>query len=469
MQSPRKRNQKPTTNQPKPNPAPTQTSDISVQNEVKLDVVNPIPFEASGKATAFYFDGSKKYIPFLNPKDNFFNVLLEASLLSPTNNSCINSKVFFCSGKNFKIKNATEAQEKEFTKFCKRINNKRQSLGKLIDAFYSKHFRVGNNFIEIVKAGVGGTKKVFAYNRNYLECRLGEPDENDIPQTVLISKKFLQGDSWSFEANDCVELPIFNFEDTEWKTMDDGTERCIFHIKNEMDGYDYYGMPENVSCLPWQLLEYKGARYNLDNFDNNMVIGGAIILQGNFTDKELTKVATEITKQHTGDGKRGRWTVMSNKQGTGTIQNFQKQTDGNYLQLDENAVVKIINANNWDKSLYGGSENKGLGNGGNAYLKTIFKIKHKTVVEPTRQIFIEEFLMPYLEIVDEWTGSKWSQLEYEFESINIEDLLEYIEINSITTVDEGRELTGKQPLGDDRGKKLISEVTKNVQNQPNPA
>ena len=102
-------------------------------------------------------------------------------------------------------------------------------------------------------------------------------------------------------------------------------------------------------------------------------------------------------------------------------------------------------------------------------MKTIFKTKHKTVVEPTRQIFIEEFLMPYLEIVDEWTGSKWSELEYEFESINIEDLIEYIDINSITTVNEGREITGKDKLDDERGNKLISEVTKNVQNQQNPA
>lgn len=445
----------------------SQKSDVTVQNEVKIDVANPIPFEVSGTAAAFYFDGSKKYIPFLNPKDNFFNVLLEASLLSPTNNSCINSKVFFCSGKDFRIKNATEQQAKEFRQFCKKVNNKRQSLGKIIDGFFGKHFRVGNNFLEIVRAKAGNTKKVFVYNRSFLECRLGEPDENDIPQTVLISKKFIKGESWSFDINDCVELPIFNYEETNWKKMPDGTERAVMHIKNEMDGYEYYGMPENISSLPWQLLEYECAAYDLDNLENNMVIGGTIILEGNFTEDELTKVATRITRQHTGKGKRGRWSILGNKQGTGTINNFQKQVDGNFLQLDENAEKKIINANNWDKNLYGGSDNKGLGNGGNAYLKTIFKIKHKTVVEPMRQIFMEEFFMPFLEVVDEWTGSKWSQFEYEFESIDIEDLMEKIDINSITTVDEGRELTGKEPLKDERGQKLISEVTRNVQNQQN--
>lgn len=465
MQSRQRKNQETTRN--KPNQKPTQQSDVGVQNEVKLDVANPIPFEINGTASAFYFDGASKYIPFLNPKDDFFNTLLEASLLSPTNNSCINSKIFFCSGKSFRIKDADEKLTKEFKTFQKRVNNKRQSLGKIIDSFFSKHFRTGNNFIEIVKAQAGGTKKVFVHNRNFLECRLGEPDENDNPQTVIISKKFLKTDTWTIDDKNSVELPLFNYEDTKWKMMPDGTERCVMHIKNEMDGYEYYGMPENISSLPWQILEYKGARYNLDNFDNNMVVGGAIVLNGNFSDAELTKVATRINRQHVGDGKRGRWVVLSNKQGAGNIQNFQKQTDGDFLKLDENAEQKIINANNWDKALYGGSENRGLGNGGNAYLKNIFKIKHKTVVEPTREIIIEEFLMPYLQIVDEWTGSKWGDYEYEFESINIEDLIEYIDINSITTVDEGRSLTGKEPLGDSRGKKLISEVTKNVQTKQN--
>ncbi|OPB96830.1 hypothetical protein BAS10_07210 [Elizabethkingia meningoseptica] len=473
MQSRQRKNQETTRN--KPSQKQIQPSDVGVQNEVKLDVVNPIPFEINGTASAFYFDGSKKYIPFLNPKDDFFNTLLEASLLSPTNNSCINSKIFFCSGRSFRIKESDDKTDKkiseEFKKFQKRVNNKRQSLGKIIDSFFSKHFRTGNNFIEIVKAQAGGTKKVFVYNRNFLECRLGEPDENDIPQTVIISKKFLKTDTWTIDDKNSVELPLFNYEDTKWKEMPDGTLRCVMHIKNEMDGYEYYGLPENVSSLPWQILEYKGARYNLDNFDNNMVIGGAIILQGNFSDSELTTVAKQINRQHVGDGKRGRWTVMSNKQGTGTIQNFQKQTDGDFLKLDENAEQKIINTNNWDKALYGGSENRGLGNGGNAYLKNIFKIKHKTVVEPTREIIIEEFLLPYLQIVDEWTGSKWSEYEYEFESINIEDLIEQLDINSIIKVDEGRVMMGHDKVGGEKGELFISEVAaknkKDVQTKQN--
>ena len=448
---------------------PEQTSGLNVSNEAKLDVVNPIPFEGKGSSAAFdLFEGDKKYIPFLNPKDDYFSILQEASILSPTAQSCINSKVFFCSGNGIRIKDGTEEKNEDFKLFQKKVNNRRQSLGKVVDSIFSNYFRVGNVFIELIKIKVGETAKVMAYVRSFLDCRLGAPDKNDIPQTVLISRKFRGSKDWVIDDTNAVELPIYNGEDTKWKEFDDGSERCIIHIKNQMDGYDYYGLPENVSSLPWQILEYKGARYNLDNFENNMVIGGAIILQGNHTDSDLTRIATNIRQQHTGDGKRGRWTVLSNKQGSGTIQNFSKQTDGDFLKLDENAEQKIINSNNWDSSLFGQNNSKGLGNGGNAYLRSIFKIKHKTVVEPTREVIFEEFILPFLEITDEFCQTNWSDEEIEFVSIDIEDLVEDIDVNSVITVDEGREKLNMDKLDDERGKRLISETkNKNVQAQPN--
>lgn len=456
-------------NVPQLQKTPTQEANLNVSNEAKLDVVNPIPFEAKGSSTAFdLFEGDKKYIPFLNPHDNYFSILQEASLLSPTTQSCINSKVFFCSGNGIRIKDGNDKKIEDFKIFQKKVNNRRQSLGKVVDSVFSNYFRVGNVFIEIIKIKVGKTAKVMAYVHSFLDCRLGAPDANDIPQTVLVSRKFRGSKDWVIDDTNAVELPIYNGEETQWKEFKDDSERCMIHIKNQMDGYDYYGLPENVSSLPWQILEYKGARYNLDNFENNMVIGGAIIMEGNHTDAELTRVASNIRYQHTGDGKRGRWVVLGNKQGKGTVENFAKQSDGDFLKLDENAEQKIIDSNNWDSALFGQNVSKGLGNGGVAYLRTVFKIKHKTVVKPTREVIFEEFILPFLEISDQFCATNWADEEIEFESIDIEDLVEDIDVNSVITVDEGRERLNMDKLEDERGKKLISEVTKNnVQTKPN--
>lgn len=423
-------------------------------------MVNPIPFEPSGSSAAFLLpEKTKPYIPFLNPKDNFFQILFEASLGSPTTNACINSKVFFCAGKGLTIKDSSESELKEFRQLQKRINNKRQSLGKVLDGLFNKYFRVGNDFIEIIRSKVGDTKKVMAFPRKFLECRLSEADENDVPQSVYISKKFRNiKDDWSIDIEkDAIELPIYDGEDTKWWTHPtQGTEHCIIHVKNEMPGYDYYGMPENVASLPQQILEYKAARYNIDNFENNLVIGGLVVLEGNHTDAELDKVAKKIAAQHTGDGKRGRYAFISNKQGTGAVHDMKKQTDGDYLKLSENVEQKIIDANNWDSALFGQNNNKGLGNGGNAYVRTIFDIKNKTVIEPTRQVIIEDFIIPFFEIYDDWMGTNWSEKEFDFIPVVPESFAGDIDANAILTVDEGRQIFGKEPLPNNEGSVIIS-------------
>ena len=83
-------------------------------NVASLDVKNPIPYEPSGESSAFHLaKKNKKYLPFLEPKDNFFQLLLEAKLLSPTNSSCVNSKTNFCIGKGLYIKDSSEDKEFE--------------------------------------------------------------------------------------------------------------------------------------------------------------------------------------------------------------------------------------------------------------------------------------------------------------------------------------------------------------------
>ncbi|ASW74693.1 hypothetical protein IQ37_15160 [Chryseobacterium piperi] len=369
------------------------------------------------------------------------------------------------------LKDATDSELKAFKDLQKRINNKRQSMGKVLDGLFNKYFRVGNDFIEIIRSKVGETKKVMAFPRKFLECRLSEADENDVSQSVYISKKFRNiKDDWSIDVEkDAIELPIYDGEDTNWYIHPtQGTEHCLIHIKNEMPGYDYYGMPENVASLPQQILEYKAARYNIDNFENNLVIGGLVVLEGNHTDDELNKVARKITAQHTGDGKRGRYAFVSNKQGTAVIHDMKKQTDGDFLAMDEKVEQKIISANNWDAALFGQNISKGIGNGGNAYVRTIFDIKNKTVIEPTREVIIEDFIIPFFEIYDDWMGTNWSEKEFSFIPVVPESFAGDIDSNAILTVDEGRQILGKDPLPNNEGSVIIStnqKTQKNVQDK----
>lgn len=437
---------------------------LSITNVATLDIKNPIPFEPSGESDAFHFATrkNKRYIPFLAPKDNFFQILLEAKLLSPTNNSCINSKADFCTGKGLvHLEEKEDSTFKEFIDWAKRVNKKGQSLNVISKSTFNNHFTFGNGFLEIVRVKVGSSRGLRVYLHSVLDCRLADPtdEDDDIPKTVFISKRFRRKNAWSLVDDLVVELPIYyGDENMQWYVSDEGTEHCVIHLKNETPGYEYYGMPSNCASLPQQILEYKGARANLDDLDNNMVIGGVVVLEGNVTQEEANKVGREIIHTHTGDGKRGRWTVVSGAKGiTGSkIQSYDTKKDGSFLKMDENCESKIIDSNNWDSSLYGQHKSSGMGNGGFAYLSAVFDTKNETVIKPMQEWIMENFIKVVLKMHDEWVGTKWADLQIGFKTVSPVSFSGEIDVNKILTVDEGRAILGQPAMEDQAvGKQII--------------
>ena len=416
----------------------------AVSNVSTLDVKNPIPFEPTGSSSPFLFSNKKKgYLPFLDPKDNFFQLLLEAKILSPTNDACVNSKTNFCIGNGLYIKDE-KANNEAFLEFTKHVNKKGQTLDDILESIFNNHFTVGNNFVEIIRGKVGQKKFIRVINRPFLDCRLSEPNDEDICESVFISKRFRKQTAWTFKDHDSVELPIYYGEDTKWWKDSNGYEHCIMHLKNDFPGYDYYGMPDNVSSLPWQLLEYKMARYNLDILENNLVVGGIIFLEGNVSSEEGKKVGQDVIFSHTGDGKRGRWTVVAggNDISKSAVHEFNNQTEGSYLKMDDNVEGKIVDSNNWDSTLYGQHQSGGLGSNGFAYLSSIFDTKNRMVIQPVQNKIISTFLKPLLKIHDEWVGTKLSDLDIGFQSVSPASFVGNINVNNVLKVNEARGFIG---------------------------
>ncbi len=295
------------------------------------------------------------------------------------------------------------------------------------------------------------------FNRPFLDCRLSEPNDDDICESVFISKKFRRKNAWNLIEDEAVELPIYyGDEKMNWYKDQLGFEHCIIHIKNSVPGYDYYGMPDNVSSLPWQILEYKAARYNIDLIENNLVVGGVIFLDGNVTQEEGKKIGQDIIYSHTGDGKYGRWAVVSGQNvSKASLQQFNTNSEGSFLKMDDNVESKIIDSNNWDSALYGQHQTSGIGNGGYAYLSAVFETKQKTVIEPSQNLIIEDFFNPLFEIYDNWMGTTFSELEIGFEKVTPVSFAGEIDVNKVLTKDEGREIIGKPALGNEKGGEFI--------------
>jgi len=437
---------------------PTSTSII---NAVSLDAKTPIPIEHHG--SAFNTRKGRRYIPFLEPLDNFAQLLLEAKLLSPTQMACIHSKTQYCVGEGWYLKNVEIDQP--LTTWAATLNKKGQTLNDIIRGIVDNIYTTGNAYIEIIRGKIGSSKFVKVYVNSFLDCRLSMPEDNDTSTSIFKSPEFRRRGVWNMRSDEFVEIPLYTGSSIgeQWYKDDKGNEHTIMHLKNEVSGYDYYGMPSSVSSLPQQILEYKAARYNIDNFDNNLVIGGVIVLQGNLTKDEADKLGNNIVQQHAGDGKRGRYVILTSEAGieNSKVIPFEKQRDGDFIEFDKRIEEKIISANNWDAFLAGIHKQTGMGSGGSAYIRSIFSIKNATVIQPMQAYVIEKFITPLLQICDEWMHTKWSLHHFGIKPVTPIFFLGDIDINAILTKDEGRKAMGLTELGGVEGKAFIKTAPSN--------
>lgn len=446
--------------------ATKQTSTVVI-NTARLDAKSPIPLETEGKGY-YFFNGNNRYIPFLDRKDNFFQVLIEANLLSPTNNSCVSSKTKFSIGEGWMLADGVE--DKKIDEWAKVVNKKRQSFNDIIGGAFNNKYCSGNAFIEIVRTKVGTSRYIKLFLKNFNDCRVAEPDaDDDIPTHIIVSKKFRKKGMWSItEQEDVIAVPIYTGEHGQtWYKDSKGNEHAIIHLKNDVPGYDYYGMPSNVACLPQQILEYKMARFNLDNFDNNLAIGGLIVLQGNLTPEESGKVAREITTAHSGDGKRGKYVILSSEAGVenSKVIPFDQTKDYDYINGSKRIEEQIIFANEWSKVLIDPMAG-GMGNSGKQ-IKEIYETKMNTVIFPEQNKMIETLINPIMQACDEWMGTKWSNYKFTFNNITALGIASDVDVNSVLNVDEGREALGYKEIGGEAGKSIIKSNKQLQINVPN--
>jgi len=403
-----------------------ETRKVRVSAEVKLDPKNPIPLELGN--IPFYAVNGAAYIPFLDKSDNFLNTLLEARLQSVTQNACIVTKTNFSIGDGVQIKNLKEGEKPDpnWENFIKYTNTKRQNFNAVVRLILENLLTFGNVPIEIVRGTTNGKKFLYVYAKNALDCRLEWPDANGDVNNLIVSRYFRKKGILNLTEENCTKIPLYKagpgskakywYEDPKRR----GIQRTAIWLKNDIAGYDNYGLPSYVPAIVYEMLEYNGASFNLDNLDNNMIVGGALVLAGNLSQDEASRLGKVIIDQHTGKGKRGRVAVFASEEGitNSKFESFDTHKDGSYIEMDDKAMQKIILANEWDATLAGLSSSNSLGKG-NGYLNEVYQQKLKTVIKPIQRVIIDSFFGPLMEIADDWFGGQWSKYELDFQTTKL--------------------------------------------------
>ena len=397
-----------------PTPVTAKPSGVQVSAEVRLDPRNPVPFEYGGFGMA---SGSGFYLPFLTTSDNFFNTLLELRTLSVTHNACITTKTDFVIGRGLHVTNLKEGEkvDENFAAFLSASNGLGKSLSDICRRAMDSRLTFGNAPVEVVRGSVAGQKFVYIYSHEVLECRLEKPNPAGEIEHMVYSPRFRRKGLLS-DPKTTLFVPLWRKSKTAKVWRKDGPiERTAFWLKNEMAGYKHYGMPSSVSSIQNQQLEHGGERYNMDELDNQMVVGGLVVLTGNLAQGEADKIGRKIVNQHTGAGKRGRVAVVASEQGieNSKFLSFDTKKEGSYEKMGDKAMQKILLSNQWDATLAGLSDGGAMGKG-SGYLKELYDQKMATVIGPLQEILLSDLIAPLLQICDEWMGTTWSKYKLGF-------------------------------------------------------
>jgi hypothetical protein len=442
-----------------------------VVNVAKLDPQTPIPLDFG--SNPFTVISGQRYLPFLGDKDNFPNTMWEARILSLTHNACVTSIAQTCVGSGIYVTNLEiEKVDKEFLTFIANLNSDKESLADLVRAGIDCMETDGNAWPEIVKGTIGAVPYVKAYMHSSLICRLGDiPKEKTKPDSVVRSIKFAERRDRivSNRSLKAAVIPLYSDNpldrNSAWKKNENGDLSTMLHLKNTFKGSLFYGLPRGVAGLLYQILEGRSAQYNIDNFENGMVLSGAIIFKGAMTQGEANLAAKEIIRTHTGAGKNGRIAVISSENGIEDFvwQPFETQKEGSYIELDKRIEQKIITASNWDSIFFSSGNDNSLGKG-STYVRAVYDVKLETVINPICNYWMEHFIKPFIIISAEHLSKpEWLTYELGYKTAMPFSYSSDIDVNAVVTPNEGRDFIG---LPGKKGTKWEDEPIKDLNKQP---
>jgi len=390
-------------------------------------------------------DVSYKWIPYFRDSDNvYINDLAKRARRSSTHNSIINQKQTFAMGKAFTFKvNGEDVSFDElpddFKDWYGEVNSEGDDLRDVFSQWMNSYIITGNCYPHVKKSGdftalfsedattVRKSKdKKIAYLSNFWrDIGLGNTTTSDYPINTL---KF-------------------------W----DGTDRkeYLVHVYRKFLEFNYYGLPDYVGALNWIDIEYKMPKYNMDKFENGFFPSALIQTFGELPDGLTAQQYVELyIEKFTGEGNNSKIVVeaLDSPEQAANIHEFDREKDGEFTMLSKLATDAIVTAHRITPSLAGLETSGKLGS--NQQVKDEYEKFMNSVIIP-------DFQEPLLRVLNRLIKreTKWDNIEVSILNVSPVGNSERVDINDITTINEGREMAGLKPFndGDKRGELFINQ------------
>lgn len=386
-----------------------------------------------------------KWIPYFRDSDNVYvNDLAKRARRSSTHNSIINQKQTFAMGKAFTFKVdgeevSFEELPDDFKEWYGEVNSEGEDLRDVFSQWMNSYIITGNCYPHIKKSG--------EFTALFSEDATTVRKSKDKKTAYLSNfwRDIAMGTTTTYD------YPI------DTLSFYDGTERkeYLIHICRKFLEFNYYGLPDYVGALNWIDIEYKMPKYNLDKFDNGFFPSALIQTFGELPDGLTAQQYVQLyIDKFTGEGNNSKIVVeaLDSPEQAANIHEFDREKDGEFTMLSQLAIDAIVTAHRITPSLAGLETAGKLGS--NQQLQNEYEKFMNSVIIP-------DFQEPLLRVLNRVIkrDTKWNNIEVGILNVSPVGNAERIDINAITTINEGREIAGLKPFddGDVRGDLFINQ------------
>jgi capsid portal protein len=347
--------------------------------------------------------------------NDFPQYLAELKRQSPTHRAILTQKTTFTSGRGF------SSESENLNAWAKRVNADNETLRdvfkKLVDDYYS----FGNAFMEIVQYEGGFN----IYHIDATTVRVAKDKKS-----VYMNYDWEQ---YSMLADKTESLPLYpSFE----------SSRSVVQFKDYEPTFHFYGLPDYIGSLEHIAIDYEIGKWNHSKFKNSFQPSAIIEINGDMSEEEAKKMVKEAQSKFLGEGNQGK--IMFIVKGSGdttpaNVQIIKDDQDGSWDVLQTLTIQAIHTAHRWQPAL-SGVVSAGKMNSTGAEIRIAYEIVQNIVVNETAEVFLQQFR----EIFHKLGGFDCEDLEIIYEPPI--SYLSDIKPNEVLTINEQREILGKEPI-----------------------
>jgi phage portal protein BeeE len=215
----------------------------------------------------------------------------------------------------------------------------------------------------------------------------------------------------------------------------------ILYVKEYTPEHRYYGLPDYVGALNWIDISYRIPKFNLDRFDNGFMPSAVVDLFGDAPEGMTAEqyIKDVVVPKFTGEGNNSKilFQMLDDETQKTNVQLFDNVKDGDFTVLQELADQNIISAHRWHPALSGIKSAGQLGN--NQEIRNAFEIVKNTVIRGYQMKLNKAFDMMLEE-------AGFGDIKVSVHTKSPVSFIGDIDINSVLTTNEKREMLGLPPL-----------------------